>query len=166
MSTIFVCPRCDSISKIKSRCYSGTSCDRDHGEERIEYAPVAQAVPFSIGDHVLWDNKNGANIHTVECLDVATQQARQYSNAAKVIEIVEGVVVSALTEDPSIQMAFSLRQDQWCSGSTVLVKAPHVRQQTMPKSVQIFTGLIAALSVFTALIAVTITMYLYCIVGK
>lgn len=123
MSSIFVCSKCNSVSKIKSRCYSGTVCNRDHGEERIEYARVAQAVPFSIGDNVLWHNKNAANNHTVECLDVATQQARQYSNAAKVIEIIEGVVVSALIEDTSIQMAFSLRQDQWCSGSIVLAKA-------------------------------------------
>lgn len=123
MPSIFVCPKCKNVSETKTRCFSGTFCDRDDGEERVEYSPVTNAVPFSIGDNVLWRNKNDSTKNTVECLDIASQRAREYSNAAKVIEIVEGVIVSALKEDITIQSAFTLQNNQWCCGNTVLVRA-------------------------------------------
>lgn len=59
MSNIFVCPKCNSVSKTNTRCYSGTFCDRDHGEERQEYSLVEKSQtsnPFKVGDLVVWKN--------------------------------------------------------------------------------------------------------------
>ena len=117
MSSIFVCPKCKNVSETKTRCFSGTFCDRDDGEERVEYSPVEKPqanttnMPFRVGDDVLWLNK--------------TLNITRETLPAKVIEIVQDRVVAALVSNPEVKRAFAFWEwdCEWRCGCMVLVRA-------------------------------------------
>ena len=123
MPSIFVCPLCFSVSKVASRCYLGTFCDRDGGEARIKYIPASKqtsnvsavqpeaqpiTVPFKVGDNCEWVDK--PHDYT-ECL------------SATIVEILDGPrIVSALVKNPAVKRTFSFweRRNEWRCGYVVL----------------------------------------------